>query len=359
MDVKKKIILLNIILLPLILVTIGYCLTRKPDVNLIHDATFTISEFTDNSNNGNSIAQIQKTHQGGLMVNFLLKEGYAYPYAGIEIHRSDYSLFSLENYKFKIRINTNDDVRLSVRINQFLEGYTQPDEYLSYLILVKSFGLKKGENEISINTSDINEVPNWWFAENPDKINNNAGNSPERTRSIWLFSENTTPLHKHFKLDIQEFKLEYNMAPFLYRCLYILLIYYILFLLFIWKIQKVKYIFLPIEMSEIKNKVPQTQESILEFIGKNYYNPELKLSDVASHIGISEDMASDILKKYCDKSFRQYLNQVRMEDAKRLLRESDLQISEIAFKVGYNNIQHFNRVFKEYTNLTPKAFREK
>jgi AraC-like DNA-binding protein len=119
---------------------------------------------------------------------------------------------------------------------------------------------------------------------------------------------------------------------------------------------KIKYV--PIETTKINNKIPQNQADILAFIGKNYSNPDLKLYDVASHVGISEEMTSDLLRKYCDKNFRQYLNQIRMEEAKRLLKESDLQISEIAFKIGYNNIQHFNRVFKEYTNQSPKIYRE-
>ncbi len=47
-----------------------------------------------------------------------------------------------------------------------------------------------------------------------------------------------------------------------------------------------------------------------------------------------------------------------MEEAKRLLKETNQQISSIAFMVGYNNVQHFNRVFKEYTGIPPTLFRE-
>jgi 2-isopropylmalate synthase len=46
-----------------------------------------------------------------------------------------------------------------------------------------------------------------------------------------------------------------------------------------------------------------------------------------------------------------------MNEATRLLKESDLQIAEIADAVGYNNIQHFNRVFKEIYDISPKSFR--
>lgn len=115
---------------------------------------------------------------------------------------------------------------------------------------------------------------------------------------------------------------------------------------------------MPIELSKIGDKIPETQNKILSFIGSNYINPELKLEDVAGEIGISQDQVAELLRKHCGFTFRQYLNQVRLEEAKRLIRNSNLQIAEIAFNVGYNNIQHFNRVFKEYTSFTPTGFRE-
>jgi transcriptional regulator GlxA family with amidase domain len=46
-----------------------------------------------------------------------------------------------------------------------------------------------------------------------------------------------------------------------------------------------------------------------------------------------------------------------MNEAARLLKQSGLQIAEIATAVGYNNTQHFNRVFKEFFEVSPKQYR--
>jgi AraC-like DNA-binding protein len=57
--------------------------------------------------------------------------------------------------------------------------------------------------------------------------------------------------------------------------------------------------------------------------------------------------------------FKQYLNIVRITEARRLLMDTDRQISEIAFAVGYNYPTTFNRIFKEVTGISPSDFRKK
>jgi len=65
-----------------------------------------------------------------------------------------------------------------------------------------------------------------------------------------------------------------------------------------------------------------------------------------------------ILKKVSGLPFKQYLNRLRLEEAKRLLTQTDLQVSDIAYKVGYGNISHFNRVFKDHLGISPNDFRK-
>ena len=58
-------------------------------------------------------------------------------------------------------------------------------------------------------------------------------------------------------------------------------------------------------------------------------------------------------------TFKQYLNIIRITEAKRLLRETDNQITSCAYNVGYNNIPHFNRTFKQLEGISPKEYRKK
>lgn len=97
---------------------------------------------------------------------------------------------------------------------------------------------------------------------------------------------------------------------------------------------------------------------ITDFIAKNYPNAELGLTDVQNGVGINGKAISRLIKENLQISFTDYLNQLRITEVKRLLKETKLPISDIAYKVGYNNISHFNRVFKGIIGKTPKAYRE-
>jgi AraC-like DNA-binding protein len=355
--IKNKYIFFLIVLFPFIFFTIVFFIVRTKEINIITDSNFSISEFTDASNNGNSISIIKK-QKDTLFIQNILKKGYEYPYSGMQINKKNYSLFSLYDYTFKLKIHVNSDVRISFRISEYLDSYTDTLKPLSYLILVKSLGLKKGFNEIILNSNQITDVQDWWFQKNPSQINNlNLSNNLKKIKAIWFFIENTTPIDQNIEFKISEFKLAYNPLSLIFTFLYITIVYFIIVFFVIWKLKKVKYIFLPIDLTKVENKLPEAQSKILTFIATNYHNPDLKIYDVAKDNGISEEVVKELIKKYCNKTFRQYLNQIRIEEAKRLLNESNLQIAEIAFKVGYNNIQHFNRVFKEHTGDSPKSFR--
>lgn len=111
----------------------------------------------------------------------------------------------------------------------------------------------------------------------------------------------------------------------------------------------------PLPVSETQNG---EFGKIADFIAKNYPNAELSLTDVQNGVGINGKAISRLIKENLQISFTDYLNQLRITEVKRLLKETKLPISDIAYKVGYNNISHFNRVFKGITGKTPKAYRE-
>ena len=57
-------------------------------------------------------------------------------------------------------------------------------------------------------------------------------------------------------------------------------------------------------------------------------------------------------------TFRQYLNRIKIHESKRLLLETDRQVTDIAFRVGYKNVTHYNRIFKEMEEVSPNQFRK-
>ena len=90
---------------------------------------------------------------------------------------------------------------------------------------------------------------------------------------------------------------------------------------------------------------------------KQYHTRQRTLDDVCSRLCCSRSQISHIFKKHTGKSFRQYLNEVRLEDAKTLLRYSKLSITEIALSVGFGDSAYFSSVFTKYTSQSPAAYR--
>lgn len=94
-----------------------------------------------------------------------------------------------------------------------------------------------------------------------------------------------------------------------------------------------------------------------EFIRKNYSLP-ITLSDVAGAVYLSPNYFSTIFKEITGLNFCKYLNSIRIQEGKRLLRETDLPIKEIVQMVGFMDYNYFNRVFRQSVNFPPAAYRE-
>jgi AraC-like DNA-binding protein len=95
------------------------------------------------------------------------------------------------------------------------------------------------------------------------------------------------------------------------------------------------------------------------YILKNYTRTDLKISDVAKALSMSDSTCSHFFQKYASHSFTQYVLDIRIDHACKLLVNTDETIGQICDKSGYNNIANFNRLFKKYRTCTPAEYRKK
>ena len=95
----------------------------------------------------------------------------------------------------------------------------------------------------------------------------------------------------------------------------------------------------------------------LDYIENNYFR-NIKISDIADYIGINRSYLTTCFKKSTNMSPRQYLNEYRINKAKELLANTNSPIHAIAAQVGYEDSLAFSKVFKNSTDLSPKAYRE-
>ena len=109
---------------------------------------------------------------------------------------------------------------------------------------------------------------------------------------------------------------------------------------------------LQIYLKESSNEYNQ----ILHFLSE--YHTNITLSDLAEHFGRSKSHISHMFKKETGISLRAYCNNLKLEDAKKLLLKTDLPITEIALNVGFNDTSYFIQLFKSKFKITPLQYRQ-
>ena len=72
---------------------------------------------------------------------------------------------------------------------------------------------------------------------------------------------------------------------------------------------------------------------------------------------MSEPYISKYIKDKSGKTFGEHVANIRMKKAKSLLKNGNMTVENIAFAVGYQNVEHFNRLFKKTFDMTPVQYR--
>lgn len=91
---------------------------------------------------------------------------------------------------------------------------------------------------------------------------------------------------------------------------------------------------------------------------QNHYGEQITLEEVSAEVGLSTAYFSVLFKKETEVGFAKYLMNVRMEQTKILLRETNLPVAEICKKVGYNDLKHFTHTFEKQAGVKPAVYRK-
>ena len=94
-----------------------------------------------------------------------------------------------------------------------------------------------------------------------------------------------------------------------------------------------------------------------EYIEKNFQE-NINLNKISNYVSLSKNYFCNIFKKETGITIWDYLIRIRMEEAKRMLLETEQKTYEISERVGYDDPSYFGRLFKKYTGFTPIEFRD-
>jgi len=92
------------------------------------------------------------------------------------------------------------------------------------------------------------------------------------------------------------------------------------------------------------------------YITQHYADPTLSLAKVAEQVNLSPSYMSQLFKRIDHSTFTEYLNHVRIEQAKRLLSTTHMRVYEVADAVGYQSSKYFFQLFKQITGKRPREF---
>jgi len=99
-------------------------------------------------------------------------------------------------------------------------------------------------------------------------------------------------------------------------------------------------------------------QTVYAYILKHMTDAKLQMGQVAKVVNMSESAFSHFFKKYTNKNFTQFLIDVRIGYACKLLLDTSDSINQIGYASGFNNLANFNRLFKKYRGCTPMQFRK-
>ncbi len=370
---RKKIFFLVPIVPFLLLIVISLVTGQYSIFPLTDTEVLPFVTYSDGNREGKSTITPPEYTDSSLEYSFTLRKKDQYPYAGITCDLiQDSSFLNLTKYDFiEIEMNSDSSHTIQVFLKAFVEDFTNINDNGTHQSLLKEVSLKPGVYNYKIPLSDF-AVPLWWYTANNIEEDDIGGVDFSKIISLHIQNGSSTPYDMPIRVVLKKIAFRTDFIKYIYILLAIICVYYILYisLLFILKRYKEeqniqdgekvteKPIVIPYSKLDVKNDSDENMERIIETIANNYSNSDFSVNILAKEAGISASKVPGILKKEFNLNFKQYLNTIRIAESKRLLEETDNQIETVAYTVGYNNIPHFNRTFKQFVGMSPKEYRK-
>lgn len=307
------------------------------------------ASFTDADKGGGSLASLRKT-PGELEISWELRPGTAYPYCGalwkMRPDEGRLNLSDLEGLEILWRSAHGQPVRWTFETDdpeaprgrnlRFVQYESRPPkEWMRTVLPAKDF-----------------LVPLWWFQSNRRMVD--TLRYLDRTLHV-TFSSGESALHG--VPDTVRVRSLVLLRKGRRRLALLFLLLPLAILGAVLARRKAPPPVLPLPPQPLELP-PTAAQKVVVFLAGNYARAELDLALTARETGLSEAAVSAGVKEATGEGFRQHLGRLRLTEAARLVRDSKLQMTEIAYRVGYGNVSHFNRQFRELWGCSPSEMRQ-
>ena len=325
--------------------------------NQIFNYTF----YSDSTAGGNTKILHQVISDSIIKLDYQISNKINNPYAGLNVGPKESNSINIGYYNqltIKLKGHEIDGIGIAlVTKNNFKTNDTESLSILFYHI----FKILPGIHTYKMNIDKF-EVPDWWgennLIENASAIQPDLKNL-EAINVSSAFTPNTGIIQS---LEVYSMAFSRNNKP-LFAWIITLEFAFILFIftvLYVVEKTREKKQTITITYKAVENKTIESSKSdFIDFINTNFQNSELTMELVSSETGVSQRRITNEIQNQFGCNFKTYINRLRINESKRLLLENKLNIGEIAFRVGFNNQSHFNRVFKTEMLISPSEYRDK
>jgi len=111
-----------------------------------------------------------------------------------------------------------------------------------------------------------------------------------------------------------------------------------------------------LETKEIKGNDDVLMDNVMKAISKNIDDNEFGVESLAKEVGLSRTHLQRKMKDVTGLSVAEFIRNIRLEQAARLLKEQKINVSQVAYSVGFSNLAHFSTVFKKHFGVTPTEY---
>lgn len=113
------------------------------------------------------------------------------------------------------------------------------------------------------------------------------------------------------------------------------------------------------EQIKVKGNNDALMERIMKSINKNISNPDFNVEELTEDVGISRAQLHRKMKEITGISTGEFIRNLRLKQAARLISEGKINITQVAYNVGFNNQTHFSTVFKKHFGMSPSEYADK
>jgi len=290
------------------------------------------------------------------------------PEAGISINlATEFPLLDLSGYSvLRIKISSKKRTRFGAVIRTFEPGITEinKNDFAPVRQKENYSELIQGNNVITFNLKAFRD-PDWWIAENaPGKSLDK--NPFQYSCILQLFFDDINLVGQKNNVVLEEISFHLVPSAFWLVIFIVISVYFCVYISMLLILRskmkkednKEKLLTAYKKIEKISYREKDT-ERIDNYIKDHYYDPNISLDSIVTATGLSRKRVTTLMQREYSMSLKECINWLRLQEAKRLLLETDLNITEIAFSLGYGSSSYFGVLFKNQEGVSPKEFRKK